>query len=49
MDAKHVKLDSSLVKHLLIADPFLGLKFLVQIKKNYDLCSDEPQMNQEKL
>ena len=32
MDAKRVKLDSSLVKHLPIADLSLGHDFLAQIK-----------------
>ena len=49
MDAKRVKLDSSLAKHLPIADPSLGHKFLIQIKRHYDLCYEEPEMNQEKL
>jgi hypothetical protein len=49
MDAKRVKLDSSLAKHLPIADPSLGHEFLVQIKRHYDLCYEEPEMNQEKL
>ena len=49
MDAKRVKLDSSLAKHLSIADPGLGHGFLAQIKRYYNLCYEEPQMNQKKL
>ena len=49
MNAQHVKLDSSLAKHLFIADRCLGHGFLAQIKRHYDLCYEEPQMNQEKL
>jgi hypothetical protein len=49
MDAKRVKLDSSLAKHLPIADSSLGHEFLAQIKRYYDLCYEEPEMNKEKL
>ena len=49
IDAKRVKQDSSLAKHLPIADPGLGQGFLAQIERHYDLCYEEPQMNQEKL
>ena len=49
MNAKRVKLDSSLAKHLLIADRGLGHGFLAQIKRHYDLCYEEPQMNKKKL
>ena len=49
MDAKRVKLDPSLAKHLPIADPGLGQGFLAQIKRHYDLCYEELQMNQEKI
>ena len=48
MDAKRTKLDSSLTKHLPIVDPGLGQGFLAQIKRHYDLCYKEPQMNQKK-
>ena len=37
MNAKRVKLDFSLAKHLSIADPNLGHSFLAQIKWHYDL------------
>ena len=37
MNAKGVKLDSSLVKHVHVADPSLRHKFLSQIKRHYDL------------
>ena len=49
MDAKCIKLDSSLVKHLPTAHHGLGQKILAQIKRHYDLCYEEPEMNQEKL
>ena len=49
MDAQRVKPDVSLVKHIPIADPGLGHGLLAQIKWHYDLCYEEPQMNQEKL
>lgn len=49
MDAKHIKLDSNLTKHLPIANHSLGLEFLAQATRHYDLCSDEPQMNQKIL
>ena len=49
MDAKRVKLDSSLSKHLSIADPSLGHGFSAQIKRHYDLYYNEPQMNKKKL
>ena len=42
MDAKCVKLDSSLVKQLSIADSDLGHGFLAQIKRHYYLCYEEP-------
>ena len=41
MDAKRVKLDSSLAQHLPIADLGLGYDFLAQIKRHYDLCYDD--------
>ena len=49
MDAKRVKLDYNFAKHLSIADPRLLYGFLAQIKRHYNLCYEEPQMNQEKL
>lgn len=49
MNVKHVKLDSSFAKHLSIAYPNLGPQFLVQVKRHYDLCYDESQINREKL
>ena len=49
MDAKRVKLDSSLAKDLPIVDPSLEHEFLAQIKRHYDLCYQEPEINQEKL
>lgn len=49
MDAKCVKLDCSLTKHLPITNPTLGPHFLAQVKRHYDLCSDKSQMNQETL
>jgi hypothetical protein len=49
MDVKRVKLDSSLVKYLSVADLSLGHEFLAQIKRYYDLCYEEPEMNKEKL
>jgi hypothetical protein len=47
IDAKCVKLDSSLAKHIPIADPSLGHNFLAQIKWHYDLCYEKPQMNKK--
>ena len=49
IDAKRVKLNSSLAKYLPIADLGLRQDFLDQIKRHYDLCYEEPPMNQEKL
>lgn len=46
MDAKRIKLDSSLAKLLPIADPSLGHGFSAQIKRHYDLYY-EPQMNKK--
>ena len=42
LDAKRVKLNSSLAKHLPITDPSLGHCFLVQIKRHYNLWYKEP-------
>ena len=49
MDAKRVKLDSSLAKHLPIADPRLGHKLFAKIKRHYDSCYKEYEMNKGKL
>ena len=46
MNAKGIKLDSSLVKQLPIADLSLGYEFLA-FKHHYNLYYEEPQMNQE--
>ena len=47
MNAKRVKFNSNLAKHLAIVDPSLGYHFSVQIKRNYDFCYDEPQMKKK--
>ena len=49
MNAKRVKLDFSLAKHLSIADPNLGHSFLAQIKWHYDLWYKKFQMNRQKF
>ena len=47
MDARRVKLVSSLAKHLPIADSSLEYGLLAEIKRHYDLYYEDPQMNQE--
>ena len=47
MNSKRIKLDSSVGKHLPIVKSNLGHSFFAQIKRHYDLCYEEPQMNQE--
>ena len=47
MNAKCVKLDSSLIKHLPIADLSLGHEFLAQIKRYYDFYYEKPKMNKK--
>ena len=45
MNAKRVKLDFSLLKHLSIADLSIRHEFLAQIKRHYDLYYEESLMN----
>ena len=42
LDAKHVKLQFSLTKHLPIVDPSLIHELLVQVKRHYNICCVEP-------
>jgi len=50
IDAKNVKLNSSLAKHLSITNSSSWYGFLTQIKwHDYDLCYEESQMSQKKF
>lgn len=49
IDAKRRNINSSIVKHMSIADSCVGPEFLAQVKQHYHLHYNEPKMNQEKF